>query len=71
MRRNEGTIDRVVRLVLGVLALAGAFALGLGTVGGILAGVVGIVLLATAATGFCPLYAVLGVQTCPRRAAGR
>jgi hypothetical protein len=33
---------------------------------GIAAGAVGVVLVATGAVGFCPLYAALGMNTCPR-----
>ena len=33
MKANEGTIDRIIRAVVGIAALLGAFALGPGTVG--------------------------------------
>jgi hypothetical protein len=65
MQANEGTIDRIIRAILAVAALAGAVALGFGSVGGVLLLVVGAVLAVTAAVGFCPLYRVLGVSTCP------
>lgn len=65
MTTNEGTIDRVIRAVLGIAALLGSLTLGLGTVGGIVLVVVAAVLLVTAAVGFCPLYRVLGLNTCP------
>ncbi len=62
---NEGTADRVIRVVVGIVLLALYF---MGTVTGTLgwvALVVGIIALATGAVGFCPLYAVLGLSTCP------
>jgi hypothetical protein len=65
MATNEGTVDRIIRVVLGIAALAGAFAVGLGSVGGVLLLVVGGVLALTGAIGFCPLYRVLGISTCP------
>ena len=65
MQTNEGTTDRIIRAIAGVAALFGALALGVGTVGGILLLVVGGVLAVTAAVGFCPLYRVLGLNTCP------
>lgn len=65
MKTNEGTIDRIIRAVAGVAALLGAFAVGTGTVGFVLLLVVAAVLLVTAAVGFCPLYRVFGVSTCP------
>ncbi|MFP4645000.1 MAG: DUF2892 domain-containing protein [Spirochaetales bacterium] len=62
MNKNEGTTDRIIRAIAGVVALAVAGVLGgawwiLGAVGG--------VLLVTAATGFCGLYTLIGVSTCP------
>jgi hypothetical protein len=63
MITNESMLDRILRTVLGVGALVLAAALGIGTVGGIIAAVVGGILLVTAAVGFCPLYRVFGVCT--------
>lgn len=57
---NEGTVDRTVRIVLG-LALLSLTLFGPKT----LYGLVGVVPLLTGVVGFCPLYRVLGVRTCP------
>lgn len=65
MTVNEGTTDRVIRVVLGVAALVGAFAVGIGSPLGIVLAVVGVVLAATGALGFCGLYKVFGISTCP------
>jgi len=62
MKRNESTIDRVLRAVLGVV-LAG-IGLALGGVPAIVLYVLAAVMLVTAATGFCPLYKLLGIDTC-------
>ena len=63
---NEGPIDRVARVVLGVaLVLIGFVAVG-GT-GGTVLGVIGFVPILTGLSGWCPLYTVLGVNTCSRR----
>ncbi len=65
MIRNESNVDRIVRALVGVVLLA---AWGLGWVGGTVAivlAIVAVVLLLTAATGFCPLYRVFGMSTCP------
>lgn len=65
--KNEGTADRAVRGLLGVVLLAVAwFALGLGSGAllGILVGLVGAVLLVTGLVGFCPAYRLLGIRTC-------
>ena len=65
MTRNMGTIDRALRAIIGVLALLGAFALGWFS-GWMVwaAAVVGVIMLVTAAVGFCPLYRLVGINTC-------
>jgi hypothetical protein len=65
MKANVGTVDRIVRAVVGLAALLGAVAIGSGSVAFVLLMVVGAILLVTAAVGFCPLYRVLGITTCP------
>jgi hypothetical protein len=64
---NEGTLDRVVRVVLGIALISLVFAGPRSSWG-----LVGLVPLATGLLGFCPLYRVLGVSTCrvPARNAG-
>jgi Protein of unknown function (DUF2892) len=63
MKTNEDTIDRVVRIVAGLVLLGLAAS---GTVG--VWGWIGIVPLATGVIGWCPLYALLGISTCRLRA---
>ena len=61
MAFNEGAWDRVVRTLAGIpLVVIGWFLAG--TVGIVLAAL-GLVLLATAAVGWCPLYTVFGINT--------
>ena len=59
---NEGPLDRTLRVVLGLGLLALAFT-GPHTPWGYF----GIVPLLTGLVGFCPLYRVLGLNTCPVR----
>jgi hypothetical protein len=59
MHRNEGTWDRVARVTIGLVVLALAF-VGPKTPWGLL----GLVPLATGLVGFCPLYRVMGFNTC-------
>jgi hypothetical protein len=61
--RNMGTWDRTARLVVAAGALAAALVLGAGTVGGIVLLVVAGIMALTAASGYCPLYELLGVST--------
>lgn len=58
MTQNEGTIDRAIRVVLGIALLSLTF-LGPHT----WLGFVGVVPLITGISGFCPLYRVLGFST--------
>ena len=68
MSANVGSVDRILRFVIGVVALIFAFAYG-PYAGGewgmerILLTVVGVIMLGTAAIKFCPLYRILGVCT--------
>lgn len=61
MKTNVGTVDRAVRILLG-LALLAMFAVD--SIGAW--GLIGLVPLATGLLGYCPLYQVLGIQTCRR-----
>jgi len=63
MTVNMGLIDRVIRAVLGGAAIL-AVAVGLPSAPWtwVLVGL-GVVMLATAALGYCPLYALLGTRT--------
>jgi len=57
---NEGTLDRAIRIVIG-LALVSLTMVGPKS----MLGLIGIVPLVTGAVGFCPLYKLLGLSTCP------
>jgi len=60
MTKNEGTVDRVLRVVVGLVLLS-LVAIGPQT----LWGLVGIVPLATGLLGVCPAYSLIGFNTCP------
>lgn len=62
MTRNEGTIDRAVRIIAGLVLLSLVF-IGPQTPWGW----IGLVPLATGLVGFCPLYRVFGINTCSLR----
>jgi hypothetical protein len=63
MKVNESAVDRVIRVILGIVLLA----LGLfGVAAGIwmwVAYILGAILLATGIIGFCPLYGLLKINT--------
>jgi len=62
MKLNESNTDRIIRAVAGVVLLYLGFVVLGGTLA-VVADFVGVVLLATAAIGFCPLYALLKLST--------
>jgi hypothetical protein len=69
MHQNAASWDRIARVLLGIGLLALVF-VGPQTP----YGWIGLVPLATGLAGFCPLYRLFGVSTCPvdtRRTGGR
>lgn len=59
MKLNERSVDRILRVLVGIIVLSLVF-IGPKTPWAYL----GIVPLLTGVIGFCPLYAILGVNTC-------
>ncbi len=59
MKSNVGGIDRILRIVLGLVLIGLTLT---GTIG--VWGWLGIVPLATGAIGWCPPYAIFGWNTC-------
>ena len=60
MKINEGVVDRSLRVVAG-LALIGLAVTG--TIG--VWGYIGVIPLVTGAVGMCPVYSLLGINSCP------
>jgi len=61
---NVGSVDKVIRLVAGVaLAGWGFLGAGLSTTVGLIALIVGVVLIATGLLNFCPLFRILGISS--------
>nr|WP_321442025.1 DUF2892 domain-containing protein [uncultured Hyphomonas sp.] len=58
-KTNEGTIDRVLRVLVGLALIAIVF-VGPQTPWGW----IGLVPLLTGLVGTCPLYTILGIRTC-------
>lgn len=62
MKINEGTVDRAIRIIV-----------GLGLIGLAIAGIgapwtwIGLLPLVTGAVGYCPAYSLLGMNTCPMK----
>ncbi len=65
-KRNEGILDRIARITLGVVLLpTGLFLLGAlqGNVIGLVVTGLGVIGLITGATGVCPTYNLFGFST--------
>ena len=68
LRGNVGSLDRAFRMALGLVLLS-LIVVGPKTTWGLL----GLIPFITGLVGWCPLYALLGISTCPhqQRPAGR
>ena len=64
MTANVGGIDRILRIVAGLVLIALAIS---GVVGAW--GYLGVIVLATGVFRFCGAYTLLGINTCPLKAA--
>jgi hypothetical protein len=64
MKLNVGVVDKVARIIVGVGLLSLIVVLE-GNLRWL--GLVGIVPLATGLIGYCPLYSMLGLSTCPTK----
>lgn len=62
LKPNEGIVDRVIRIILGVILLSLGF-LNLTGTAKIIAEVAGAISLITGLVGFCGLYKILGIST--------
>lgn len=71
MNRNIGTVDRILRVVLGVVLIAFAIPIGFPATGWNWVGWIGIIPLATALFGSCPVYSLVGLSTCPVKSKAR
>lgn len=63
MKLNESNVDRIIRVVAGVVLLFLGFGGALSGALAVVAEVLGGVMLLTGAVGFCPLYALLNLST--------
>jgi Inner membrane protein YgaP-like, transmembrane domain len=66
MKKNIGSIDRVIRIIIGLVFIAYALRLGFDNTGWNWVGWFGILPLLTAIVGICPAYSIFGLSTCKR-----
>lgn len=65
MKKNMGNTDRLIRLMLGVVFGILYFNNMVAAPWGLILLVIGIVFFVTGLVGFCPIYRLVGITTCP------
>lgn len=63
-KTNEGNADRLVRITLGLMSLALGYTSLSGTAQSV-AYFLGVALVITGSVGYCGIYALFGINTCP------
>ena len=63
MKKNMGTIDRVIRILLAIVVIGLYLNSSITGVVAIILGIVAFVFIVTSLIGFCPLYAVCKIST--------
>ena len=64
-KTNEGTLDRALRIIVGLALIVGFFLNRDGAWSWLY--LLGIVPLVTGILGSCPVYSILGISTCPMK----
>jgi hypothetical protein len=63
MKTNESGLDRIIRVVFGIVLLALYFTNTVTATLGVIFFILGVLALVTGVAGFCPLYALLKIKT--------
>ncbi len=66
MTKNIGTIDRALRVIIGLVFIAYAIPLGFPQTGWNWTGWIGLVPLLTVVFGYCPAYSLIGFSSCKK-----
>jgi hypothetical protein len=69
MHINVGAVDRIARLVIGLLLVAYAIPIGFPATGWNWVGWIGVIPIFTALVGICPAYNLFGFSSCPMKTA--
>ncbi|MBD3421782.1 MAG: DUF2892 domain-containing protein [Chitinivibrionales bacterium] len=67
MPRNEGLVDRMIRLIVAVALFALVIFRVVSGPAAIVPGIIGAISALKGLTGFCGLYALFGLRTCPSK----
>jgi hypothetical protein len=63
MKKNMGTVDRIIRVILAVVVAVLYFTGQITGIAAIILGIVALIFLVTSAFGFCPLYVPFKLST--------
>lgn len=63
MKSNQGSTDRIIRVIVGILLIIIGWPVFGNNALGIILDIIGAILLVTGITGFCGIYRVLGIST--------
>lgn len=66
MKKNMGSADRLVRIIIAIVIAALYFTDRIGGTLAIILGIIAVVFLLTTVVGRCPAYVPLGISTCRR-----
>ncbi|MEA5141837.1 YgaP family membrane protein [Arcicella rigui] len=67
MKANMGGADRIIRILIAVVAAVLYFSGTISETVGIVAMVIAGIFLLTSLISFCPLYTIFGINTCPAK----
>ena len=68
MSKNLGAIDKIIRVIVGLILLYGGYSLGASTILGIVLIVIGAISIIEAFIGFCLIYKIFGINTAKPKA---
>lgn len=66
MKKNMGNIDRIIRILVATIIAVLVFANVVSGILGIILLIVAGVFVLTSFVSFCPLYTLLGINSCPK-----
>ena len=67
MKKNMGNADRLIRIIAAAVFIVLYFNNMLPAPWGLVLLIPGVVFALTSLVGFCPLYSVFGISTCPKK----
>ena len=67
MKKNMGSPDRVIRIIAAIVFAILYFTGTVPGTWGVVLLILGVVFVLTSLVGFCPVYAIFGMDTCPSK----